>query len=512
MKLADDVEFAVPESTGAYDRTAGGPAFISKSKFLAGRRCHKLLWHLHCAPPSIPAPDPEAQARFDEGQEVGRLARTLYPFGILIDHTGDPEQAVLDTQTALDARRPVFEGAFSFQGASCRVDILVPVGRDQRDLLEVKSTTGVEDVHLHDVAFQAWVVAGAGVKIRRFWVMHLDSGYVRHGDLDPAKLFTRVDVTSQVQALSRNIDDQLDDLGTVIRQPAAPDVEIEKFCNQPYTCPLKDKCWSFLVEDNVFELYRGGNRSWQLFGDRIHGIRDIPDHVELSAKQAIQEQVLRSGLPHVDRPAIRTFLERIKYPAWFLDFETVGPAIPRYQRTSPYQQVPFQFSLHVQRAADAEPEHHSFLAEGIDDPRPELMRRLSALIGNEGSLVAYNAGFELRVLRECCELMPEYRPWLDSVKRRMVDLLEPFRAFHYYHQAQHGSASMKAVLPALTGSGYDQLAIQDGGTASREFLRVAFGEVDPLDGQRVRDALERYCGLDTLGMIKIVHGLRVLVS
>jgi hypothetical protein len=484
---------------------------ILKSRFLAGRQCTKLLWHLAKAPAELPAVDAATQTIFDQGAEVGRLARTLFPGGILIDHNGDPEQAIIDTQTALDARKPVFEGAFEHNGASCRVDVLAPVDGDRWDLIEVKSTTGVEDAHVHDVAFQAWVLTGAEVKLRLCWVMHLDSGYVRHGDLDPARLFQRVDVTSQIQALSREIEDQLDEMGKVIRQPAAPLVEIGKKCDAPYTCPLKDKCWSFLPVHSVFQLYRGGNRSWQLFLDRIHAIKDISDEFKLSAKQETQRRAVRTGKPHINRSALRKFLERLTYPVRYVDFETINPAIPMYNGTSPYQQLPFQFSLHIQADPDADPVHHSFLAAGAADPRREFLESLVRHIGPAGSVVAYNAGFELRVLRECCALLPDYRPWLDGVERRMVDLLEPFRAFHYYHPAQKGSASMKAVLPALTGGGYDHLAIQDGGTASREFQRITLGEIDPAERLRVRGELERYCALDTMGMVEIVDALARLV-
>lgn len=480
---------------------------ISKSRFLSGLQCPKLLWHLANAPTELPAIDDATQATFDQGAEIGSLARTLFPDGVLIDHHGDPEEAIIDTQTALDARKPVFEGAFGFQGAYCRVDILVPVGRDQWDLLEVKSTTGVEDVHLHDLAFQAWVVAGAGVRLRRCWIMHLDSSYVRQGDLDTAKLFKRVDVTSQVQAPGREIQDQLDELTAVIRKGESPEVEIGKHCDHPFACPLKEKCWAFLPDDNVFQLYRGGSRYWQLFRDRVLTITDIPADFNLTGKQTIQSKAVRTGKPHFNRSALHKFLERLAYPVHYVDFETINPAIPMYDGTSPYSQVPFQFSLHVQTTPDSEPIHHSFVADGSTDPRREFLESLVRHIGTTGSVVAYNAGFELRVLRECCELMPEYSPWLESLERRVVDLLEPFRAFHYYHPDQNGSASMKAALPALTGNGYDHLTIQDGGTASREFIRVTFDEVDPAERQRVRDALERYCGLDTLGMVEIVQKL-----
>jgi hypothetical protein len=169
--------------------------------------------------------------------------------------------------------------------------------------------------------------------------------------------------------------------------------------------------------------------------------------------------------------------------------------------------VPFQYSLHIVRQPGADPEHHSFLADGKEDPRPKFMQNLREILPTTGSVVAYNAGFETGRLKECCELLPEYKPWLRKVTPRIVDLLLPFRGFRYHHPDQNGSNSMKAVLPALTGKGYEKLAIQEGNTAGREFLRVTFGDVTAAERRRVRQDLEEYCGLDTRGMVQIVDQL-----
>jgi hypothetical protein len=174
--------------------------------------------------------------------------------------------------------------------------------------------------------------------------------------------------------------------------------------------------------------------------------------------------------------------------------------------------VPFQYSLHIVRQPGADPEHHSFLAEGTADPRPEFMRQLRADLPETGSVVAYNAGFETGRLKECCELLPEYKPWLRKVTPRIVDLLLPFRGFRYHHPNQNGSNSMKSVLPALTGQGYEKLTIQEGNAASREFLRVTFGDVTAAERRRVRQDLQEYCGLDTLGMVQIVERLKELIT
>lgn len=218
---------------------------------------------------------------------------------------------------------------------------------------------------------------------------------------------------------------------------------------------------------------------------------------------------IMKSIPH---PTLAAFLGQLEYPVSFLDFETFGTAIPLIDDSAPFQQIPFQFSLHILRRANTKLEHRSFLAEGTPDPRPEFMRQLQAVLPDSGSVVTYNASFETGRLKECCELLPEFKPWLRRVTPRVVDLLLPFRGFRYHHPAQHGSNSMKAVLPALTGKSYEHLAIQEGGAASREFLRVTHRQVTDAERRRVRRDLEEYCGLDTLGMVQIVDKLKRLTA
>jgi hypothetical protein len=314
--------------------------------------------------------------------------------------------------------------------------------------------------------------------------------------------------------LSRKVEEQLGAMQRVIGAKTHPEIQIGPHCDNPYTCPLHDHCWSFLPEASVFTLYRGGKKSFKLLKQGVQHLENIPADFPLTDNQAIQRAALLAGKPHVDRPALAAFLSQIEYPASFLDFETIGTAIPLFDETSPFQQIPFQFSLHILRQPVAksrfDPVHRQFLAEGTVDPRAEFMRQLRDALPVTGSVVAYNASFEIGRLNECCELLPEFKPWLKKVTPRIVDLLLPFRGFRYYHPQQHGSASMKAVLPVMTGQGYENLAIQEGGAASREFLRVTFGKVDEEERRRVRQQLNEYCGLDTMGMVQIVRELAKL--
>jgi len=477
-----------------------------------GLQCVKLIWFRYNAKDQIPAPDEATQAIFDQGTEVGELARQLFPGGMVVaPGIINPDEVVVQTQKAIQKRRPLYEAAFVFNGGYARTDILVPVSGNAWDLVEVKSTTSLkEDVHLPDIAFQAYVLAGAGVKLRKCFLAHINNEFVRQGAIDPQQFFTLEDVTKPVSVFSRDVEEQLDAMQRVIGAKTHPEIQIGSYCDNPYTCPLHDRCWSFLPEASVFTLYRGGKKGFTLLKQGVQHLEKIPADFMLTANQTIQRSTLLAGRPHIDRPALAAFLGQIEYPASFLDFETFGTAIPLFDGTSPYQQIPFQFSLHILRSENAKPEHHQFLAEGTADPRPEFMRQLREALPVTGSVVAYNASFETSRLKECCELLPEFKPWLRKVTPHIVDLLLPFRGFRYYHPQQHGSASMKAVLPALTGNGYENLAIQEGGAASREFLRVTFGNVADEERQRVRKDLEHYCGQDTLGMVQIIRELAKL--
>jgi len=241
-------------------------------------------------------------------------------------------------------------------------------------------------------------------------------------------------------------------------------------------------------------------------------IGEITDDYRLNNKQLIQQASVVSGESHVDKGAITEFLSSLEYPLYYLDFETIGPAIPLFDGVRPYQNVPFQYSAHVVRDEHSKPEHYSYLTDGTGDPRHGLLAELQKVLGYSGSIIAYNKGFEEGCLRDMAAALPEYSDWIEQVCTRLVDLLEPFRNFYYYHPAQKGSASLKAVLPAITGKGYEDLVISDGQVASLTFLTAIYGEIPEEERAKVMSDLEKYCGRDTEGMIWIVERLRELCN
>jgi hypothetical protein len=489
------------------------PLLISKSRYQAGLQCPKLLWYRFNQQDAFPPVDAATQARFDQGTQVGSLAKRLFPKGIEIC-AGVIKRSTVDerSRAALPERRPLFEAGFIAGSAFARADVLVPVDRGQWDLVEVKSSTTVKPEHISDMALQRHVYAEAGLRIRRCAVMHVNTEYVRQGEIDARKLLTKTDVTSEVNEAVASVGGELERMVAIIKQKRPPAVDIGPHCEAPYECPLKDRCWKAVPTHSVFTLTHAGAKAFAWYQDGISHLRDIPRDTRLTPAQVIQIRAVHSREAQVNCDALREFLGALEYPLYFLDFETISPAIPVWDGTRPFQQVPFQFSLHIVSKPGAKPVHHGFLAEGTADPRPKILAHLKRLLGSRGSIVAYSATFEKGALRASSDAYPAFAAWWALNEPRVVDLLPPFRSFHYYHPDQCGSASLKNVLPALTDESYEDMEIADGVTASQEFMRITFGRVPAAERKRVRASLEEYCALDTEGMVTIVEKLSELAA
>jgi hypothetical protein len=482
---------------------------LTKSKYLSGLQCSKYLWVKLNEPDRIPEPDAITQHRFDQGHLIGELAKKTFPDGIDIS-ADDFKGNLRQTEELLKKRKPLFEAGFMVDNIFCRVDILKPVNNDEWDIIEVKSSTSIKPVNIHDVSFQRYCCDKHGLKIRDCHLMHINNEYIRESEIDHASLLTITEVTTEVEGIIKEIQQRIDTMTDTISSKQCPSVTIGKQCNSPNECPLKEECWSFLPENNVFEMYGNKKKPFELFEKGIYTFKDIPDDFTLNGKRQIQKDCDTSGEPHINKTAIRQFLDTLVYPLYYMDFETFSDAMPPFEGTKSYQQIPFQFSLHVVDGDNATARHYSFLADGTGDPRLEFIASLKNVLGNSGSIVVYNQGFEKNILKALAIFYPEYDEWVDGLNDRIIDLLAPFRSFHYYHPKQKGSASIKKVLPALTGTNYDHLDISDGMSASLTFVDILSNKFTEKERIKIREDLEKYCALDTEGMIWIVNKLKEL--
>lgn len=474
---------------------------LTKSKYILGLECSLHLWMTFNHPEKIRKPNLAEEFRMKQGIKVGELARTLFPNGINVSFE-DFKENIQKTKESLSKGKPLFEAGFQFENCFSRADILVPAGKEW-DIIEVKSGSEVKDINVHDVSFQKYVYENNGLKIRKCFLMHLNKEYFRKGELDVEKLFVKEDISSEVDKIN-DVQKRINEMFKIIasKTPPKAGVLLKKLIKEGNHDCFTEKCVD-LPDNNVFCLYRGGKLSLELFEKGIELIKDIPSDVKLNEKQEIQ----RECKIHIDKDKIKDFLKKLKYPIYYLDFETFSTAIPMFDDLKPHSQVPFQFSLHIVKKEGGKPEHHSFLYNGNNDPREEFILALKKVLGSNGSIVVYNQTFEIGRLKELAEHFPLYKDWVENVLKRIIDLLIPFREFSYYNPKQQGSATIKEVLPAITGKSYTGMEIADGGTASVEFFRVTYEECSKEERQKVLQNLLTYCELDTMAEVMVVEGM-----
>jgi len=491
-------------------RTEKNAQRLSKSRYVSGLQCPKMLWwKVH--EPDAPelAADDRLQAIFTRGQRIGELARAQVPGGVLIDLPyHDLEGRVAATARALaGGARVVYEASFLEDGVFVAVDIL-----ERRDdgfvLVEVKSALDVKDKHLPDVAVQTHVVRRAGLTVKRAEVMHLNRE-CRHPDL--SNLFVRENVTSLTRPALRAVPKQITSLLATLAGPL-PDVLAGLHCNAPHACPFLGRCWPPLPDHHVSTLYKiRASKVVKLLADGIETLHDLPLGFAASGPADRQIRGVKASGVVVER-GLRSKLVALRLPIAYLDFETISPAIPVWPGCRPYGQVPVQFSCHVLKRSGLE--HHAWLAEGPYDPRVEFADAVISACAEARTVLVYHAPFERACIDALANSLPHLRVELAALSERIRDLL-PIVRDHVYHPDFGGSFSLKDVLPALVpGLGYDDLGIQDGSSASTA-LEALLLDADALSSpkrQALRRDLLRYCERDTLAMVRIHERLRALAG
>jgi hypothetical protein len=490
--------------------SAARPPRLSKSRYVQGLQCHKQLWwRVH--EPDAPelAPTPGQENLFAQGKEVGERARGYVPGGELI---GLPfyqyDNKVAATREALKRGPPaIYEAWFLADETYVGVDILERTSRGHT-VIEVKASNSRKPEHLPDAAVQVHVLRRAGLQVERAELMHLNAE-CRYPDL--SNLFVREDVTALVEGALIGLPDELAAQQRML-EGLLPDVAIGEHCSRPYECPFIERCWRKVPDHHVSSLYRiDRKRALELEADGYATIYDLPSDLELSVIHARQVKAVRTGRMVVE-PTLKGALVQFASPLAFLDFETVSLAIPHWPGCRPWQQVPVQFSVHLEGRGKGLV-HHQWIADGPEDPRPALAEALVEACSGARKVVAYYASFERDCLKQLREAVPKHARELERIEKRLVDLLPAVRS-HVYHPDFGGGFSIKKTLPALVpGLSYTDLTIQDGEKATVELQRLML-EADrtpAAERAALREALLAYCKRDTWAMVKLLEKLRSLV-
>jgi hypothetical protein len=485
---------------------------LSKTKLMSFLQCPKKLWLETHRRDLVPPTPPETQARFDAGHEIGAIAQRLYDpnaTGLLIGHEKGMSAALRDTTRALTslAANPLFEATFERSGLLVRTDILE---RDavagQNRMIEIKSTTSVKDEHVTDCAIQAWVLEETPARPESIALGYIDNEFIYPGNGDYRGLLAEQDITAQVSAGLGKVPGWLRAAQAALAGPE-PSVTIGTRCNTPYECPFIGYCWP-QTDYPLSTLPSVNKRLDQLIAEGYKDVRDLPESAAGNADAKRVWQAARSGQATLN-PAARAELAQQPWPRYYLDFETFSTAAPRWAGTCPYEQIPFQWSLHIETAPGRPSRlgHAEFLELSGEMPARAVATALLDAVGTQGPVFMYTT-FERRCLDTLAAHCPELADRLHALSARLVDL-HPIAKRNYYHPAMRGSWSIKSLLPTIAPEmDYALLeGVQEGGAAQRAFVEAIDPATSAARKAELREQLLRYCGHDTLAMVRIAQFL-----
>lgn len=488
---------------------------LSKSLYTRGLQCQKSLWLKKHKKEVLTPPNSSAQAIFQNGNVVGDLACKLFSNGKTVPFKLGFEDMIIQTKLWINmGMKNIYEASFSYDDIFVAVDILeiVDAAKKEVKIYEVKSSTEVKDVYLHDASIQYYVLNGLGYDVKQVNVIHINNNYVRGEELDINQLFCIVNITNEVLELQSNIKNNLEIFRKTLSKDVEPTIDIGTHCSSPYSCDAVDYCWNHIPKYSIFDISRlNSKKKFELYQNGILEFSQIENIDSFSISQQVQIISEKENRTIINKEAIKEFLESLTYPIYHLDFETFQQAIPEFIGLSPYQQIPFQYSLHIEHK-DETLEHKEFLSQDGIDPREQISKRLIEDIPTNVTVLAYNMGFEKGVIRKLASLFPNLSPNLMAIHDNCHDLMTPFQKKDYYTPNMKGSYSIKYVLPSLVPefeNAYKELdLIHNGGEAMEAFANLSKIEDGKLK-QRYRDSLLEYCKLDTLAMVKVLEKLKM---
>ncbi len=484
---------------------------LSKSKLIAFRQCPRRVW-LEVHKPELRADSEPATQRMQAGNSLGALARRLYDpegKGVTLDAQKEGFGAALERSKALlQSGAPIFEAGFAAGGGLAFADVMLPVGKRGKPtwrMVEVKSATSVKNYHREDAAIQSFIAKQAGVELEAIAVARIDSDWVYPGGENYQGLLVEEDLTDEADALAGDVKQWIAAAQGIVGN-AEPKVATGAQCSSPFDCGFIGHCSAGekQAEFPVSWLPRLQKKAVQDFIETkaITDLRDVPDEYLNDIQRRVKDQTL-AGKPYFDRASAAVELAPYKLPAWFLDFETVQFTVPIWKGTRPYQQIPFQLSVHrLSKAGTLE--HRQFLDLSGDDPCEAFAEALIRECRGAGPVFVYNAGFESSRIKELAERFRRLAPELNAISDRIVDLL-PIARRHYYHPDQHGSWSIKSVLPAVVPDlRYDALeGVNNGAMASSAYLEAIASDTAPDRRDEIHRHLTQYCQLDTYAMVRL---------
>ena len=476
---------------------------LSKSNYLRGIQCKKALWlKIHEPDHFIQDDNP----LFKQGHDVTAASHHRFN-ATMVDMNLPFMERLSVSKQWIDEKKGMFEGAFLYDRCFCMVDVLIYQDGGW-NLIEVKSSAQLKPVHIDDAAFQYYILHHLNIKINHVYICHLNTSYCRQGALDYIDLFTLHDVTNDVKDMQPIVKKNTHELKSLSKQNQ-PQHPIGPHCFKPYTCHAKPHCWSPITKGSIFEMARlSKEKKFNYFFQGTCSISHMNASQVQNHFQKIQVSCEQEALDYLNYEALDTFIKQIVYPISYIDFECVQLPIPPFELMRPYDQLPIQYSIHIDDGNAIR--HKSYLAPYGNDPRETIFVQFIEDLPRKGSIIVYNALSEKRIISDCLnQKLTINATTIGNILNRMIDLETPFKKPMIYLREMRGKTSLKHVLPALIPSqSYEQLQIKSGGGINAMYAKTG----DSNKAKHAIDALNEYCATDTLGMHLVLESLKRILN
>ena len=486
---------------------------LSKSKYVNGIQCKKILWLEKNKPELKEEIDNESTLK--NGNLVHEIAKYLFGEHVNIEFNENLNEMINNTYVTMESYKDVVitEASFNYNNNFCSIDILKKNG-NKYEMYEVKGSTDIKEVYIKDASYQYYVLTNLGLNVTKVSIIHLNNKYVRKGDIDLNKLFIKIDVTDEIIALQEEVKTNVRDINKYMEKEVEPDDDIGIHCFKPYGCLFFKYCSRHLPKPNVFDiagLYLKNKE--ELYKKGIYKYEDlINEKLSPNYKKQIEFELYNKE-DYINKEKIKEFLKSLKDPIYFLDFETFQVPIPLYDGLKPYEKIPCQYSLHILK--NGKLEHKEFLAESGIDPRRSLAERLIKDIPLNVCTLAYNMSFEKNVIKTLANTYPDLESHLMNIHDNIKDLALPFQEKWYYSKKMEGAYTIKKVLPALFPDDpeldYHNLDLIHNGTEAMNSY-AELGNKSEEEQKYIRERLLKYCELDTYAMVKIYEKLNEICN
>lgn len=468
--------------------------YFSKSQVLKGLECPFSFWQGIHNPGARKQDSEQFQIHYNlQYREVFRLFKKFLL-----------SEMILQNQN-LSFNKPLFKLQFNFQQFSADIDALVKTG-EEWELFLLKLASNIKKTHIKEAAFQLYILKNLNWKIKTIKLVTINPKFYYENEIIVKDYFVIYDITSKTVS---SLDDLQKDLEKFLEYSNYTNSQIQNLpkCKSIKDCRNISFCYN-INSPQILELRESGQLLSEFLDKQIFSFEQIPDTVELNRIQKIQVEATLNNREYINFQEIHFFLKKLKYPVYFLDFETINPVKPLYKYSRPFEHIPFLLYMFILDSPSSELKEQYFVEDFQSDPRRGILEILSKTITKEGTILCFNDLIEKGCLRAASQVYPEYIEWFESIQNNFLDISILFKNLHYYHPKQKGKASLKAVLEPMTGLNYEDLEIQDGGIANFEFLKLKISKrVMPDEKEQVVQKILNYCRRDAFALFKILEKL-----